>query len=134
MGRSRRNGEAGQGLVEFAMVLPLLLVIVCAIIDFGRVLQAHVSLTNAVREGARLGAVGSSEADVEARVAAAAPGLDPIVNATVPSTSGASVTVDAEANVVLVTPLGRLIALAGGGGGAIPNSFTISAAANMRRE
>ena len=72
MWRWRRGGETGQSLVEFAMVLPLLLVILFAIVDFGRIYQANVSLTNAVREGARLGAVGGTSGEITARVTATA--------------------------------------------------------------
>lgn len=50
------RGESGAAMVEFAIVLPLLLVLVLGIIDFGRALFVLNNLTNAAREGARFGA------------------------------------------------------------------------------
>lgn len=48
-----RPAEPGQAMVEFAMVILPLLVVVVGIIQFGLILGANVSLTNAAREGAR---------------------------------------------------------------------------------
>jgi len=48
--------EAGQGLVEFALVAPILVFLIMAIFQFAFVLQAQIGLTNAVREAARRGA------------------------------------------------------------------------------
>ncbi len=47
----------GQGLVEFALILPLLLLIVGGIIDFSYVFVTYVGLSNAAREGSRYGIV-----------------------------------------------------------------------------
>lgn len=47
-----RARDDGQSLVELALVLPVLLLIVLAGLDFGRVFLGWVSLTNAAREGA----------------------------------------------------------------------------------
>ena len=49
-----RAQERGAELVEFALALPLLLVVFGGIIDFGLLLQRHQVLSNAAREGARL--------------------------------------------------------------------------------
>jgi len=48
-----REKDRGQAMVEFAAVLLPLLVIIVAIVQFGLILGANVSLTNAAREGAR---------------------------------------------------------------------------------
>lgn len=53
-GRSRARG---QSLVEFALVLLPLFFILLGIIQFGFVFNAYVTLTNATREGARIGTV-----------------------------------------------------------------------------
>ncbi len=45
--------EGGQALVEFALVLPLLLVLVLGIIKFGILFNNYITLTNAVVNGAR---------------------------------------------------------------------------------
>ena len=52
-----RRSECGAALVEFAIVLPVLILLVFGIIDFGRMLFTLNNLTSAVREGARLAAV-----------------------------------------------------------------------------
>lgn len=49
--------ERGQSLVELAIMLPILLIILLGIIDFGRVFYAYVTITNASREGARYGSM-----------------------------------------------------------------------------
>lgn len=54
---SRRRRESGTSVVEMAFVLPLLLLLVFAIGDFGIAFTRWNSLTNAVREGARAGVV-----------------------------------------------------------------------------
>ena len=53
----RRRSERGQSLVEFALVLMPLFVILLAIIQFGFIFNAYVTITNATREGARNGTV-----------------------------------------------------------------------------
>lgn len=52
------KNEKGQTLVEFGLVLPVLLILVMGIIQFGFIFSAKIALTNAVREGARVAAVG----------------------------------------------------------------------------
>jgi Flp pilus assembly protein TadG len=53
--RPRRVATAsrGQSLVEFALVLPLLMLILLGIIQFGLIFNTQVTITNAAREGAR---------------------------------------------------------------------------------
>src|SRR5438552_12779940 len=55
--RLPRKGEKGQSLAEFVLVLPIFLILVFAIIDFGLGFHAWLTVTNSAREGARLGAV-----------------------------------------------------------------------------
>jgi uncharacterized protein (UPF0333 family) len=50
---SARPRDRGQAMVEFAVVLLPLLVVIVGIVQFGLILGANVSLTNAAREGAR---------------------------------------------------------------------------------
>jgi Flp pilus assembly protein TadG len=52
-----RSEERGAALVEFALVVPLLMAMMCIIIDFGLALHTLNNLTSALREGARYGAV-----------------------------------------------------------------------------
>ena len=52
--RRLRRSESGAELVEFALTLPLLLLIVLGMIEFGFVFQQYEVVTNAAREGARI--------------------------------------------------------------------------------
>ena len=47
------RSEKGQAMVEFALVLPLLLALLCGIVDFGWLYYNQITLNNAAREGAR---------------------------------------------------------------------------------
>jgi Flp pilus assembly protein TadG len=65
----RLRGERGAELVEFAFALPLLLLVVAGIIDFGLLFKDYEVVTNAAREGARLGTLPDyTPADIQARV------------------------------------------------------------------
>lgn len=73
--RMARNSQRDRGAaaVEFALLLPLLLFIVFGLIDFGRALNAQITLTQAAREGARVDALG--ESNVVGHTQTAATGL-----------------------------------------------------------
>ena|SRR6476646_548296 len=57
--KARRHSK-GQSLAEFALVIPLFLVMLFGIIDIGRVIWANDALANAAREGARYASVTGS--------------------------------------------------------------------------
>jgi Flp pilus assembly protein TadG len=70
-GRRRRllTCERGAELVEFALVFPMLLLVMLGIMDFGFLFQRYEVLTAAAREGARVAILpGYTDADVTARV------------------------------------------------------------------
>jgi Flp pilus assembly protein TadG len=69
-------GERGAAAVEFAIVAPLLFLLVFAIIDFGFAFHGWDAVQNAAREGARVGAVTPSVAQIQARVRSASSFLD----------------------------------------------------------
>jgi hypothetical protein len=52
-----RTRNRGQELVEFAITLPILLLIVFGVLDLGRLFHALITITNAAREGARYGTI-----------------------------------------------------------------------------
>ena len=67
--RARLSSECGAELIEFALVFPLLLMVVLGIVDFGFLFQRMEVVTNAAREGARIAVLpGYATADVTARV------------------------------------------------------------------
>jgi Flp pilus assembly protein TadG len=72
---ARRQG--GQELVEYALVFPLLLLLILGIIEFGIIIFSYNTISNAAREGARYGVVNRKDmAGVSARVRDRAVGLD----------------------------------------------------------
>jgi Flp pilus assembly protein TadG len=93
--RTRSRGEGGQALVEFALVLPLLLLILLGIVQFGTVFRDYIALTDATRVGARQASVSRSIQPPSQRV--------PIVIARVHK---AAVNLDANKMTVTVEPVG----------------------------
>ena len=62
MARTKQvRNNRGQALVEFALLLPLVMLILIGIVEFGRAWQAKQTLTDAAREGARIAAVGNPQ-------------------------------------------------------------------------
>ena len=51
-----RNGRRGTALIEFALILPVLIILVLATVDFGRLIQARLIISNVSREGGSLAA------------------------------------------------------------------------------
>jgi len=77
--KSAKRNERGAVMVEFAIVMPLLLLLVFGIIEFGRGYNVKVQLTGSVREAAREVALGRSNAEAMQVVRDAAPGISPAV-------------------------------------------------------
>jgi Flp pilus assembly protein TadG len=65
--RHRGRDGRGQSLVEFALVIPLFLLLLIAVFDLGRGVFAYNTLTNAAREGARMAIVNQDSATIIAR-------------------------------------------------------------------
>ena len=140
----------GQGLVEFALVMPILMILVFGIIDFGMGLRSYISLTNATREGARFAAVGnpagaypadcngSTTNSVVGRVCVTIEGLRLADLETVTveypdgEAPGNSVVVSADYTYNYITPLGRLVDVFSGG--TFPDSLSLSTSTDMRLE
>lgn len=55
--RNDLKKDNGQALVEFALIVPILLFLIVAVIDFGWLFMAQIRVTNAAREAARYYAV-----------------------------------------------------------------------------
>jgi len=52
--RTARGRSAGQTLTEFALVIPILLLLLLGLFDIGRAVYAYTTISNAAREGARV--------------------------------------------------------------------------------
>ena len=55
--RCLKKSERGASLIEFAIVLPILLALIFGIIEFAWILNGHIILTGAAREGVRIAVV-----------------------------------------------------------------------------
>ncbi|HHX50646.1 MAG TPA: pilus assembly protein [Clostridia bacterium] len=71
------SDKKGQSLVELALVLPILLMLLLGIVEFGRIYGAYLTISHAAREGARHAAVGGNELSVIETVQRRAAGLEP---------------------------------------------------------
>jgi Flp pilus assembly protein TadG len=112
--------------VEFALLLPLLLLILLGIIDFGRMLNAQVTLTQAAREGARLVALG--QPNVQSRTQAAATGLSPVgvsIQSACAAGAGPDGVVQTSYTFAFTPGLGSIVSLFGGTG--LSGQITLSA-------
>jgi len=141
----QRNGQRGAELIEFALILPLILVLLMGIFDFGLAFQRYEVITNAAREGARLGSLQASYpvADIQSRVnnycvAAGLPGGCPAANVVVDKSATITVGPNNQAAVqVSVTYahafsfLGPVMALIGG---ASFGTVNLRASSTMRCE
>jgi Flp pilus assembly protein TadG len=109
------SNERGQGLVELALFLPVLVVVVMGAVDFGRAYFAYITIANAAREGAYYAALNptASNASVQAIVDAEINGqLDGGARVTSVSNNRASgaqlnVTVQHDFQAVTTAILGR---------------------------
>ena len=122
-GRGRPR-QRGQSLVEFALVFPLFILLLAGMIDFGLGLYSYMTINNATRDAARLGATmctaNPCAAAVSARAVNAASGLAieaPVIACTKPDNSsvncasgtvkpGDNVTVTITYNYKMIWPLG----------------------------
>ncbi len=74
------DGQRGQGLLEFALVISFLFLLLFAIIDFSRVFFGYATMSNGVREGARYAIVHPND---EAGIIDAARGMMVVIGAPV---------------------------------------------------
>lgn len=136
-GRARGNPEPGREkgavAVEFALVLPVFLVLVLGIFEFGRAFNIQVSLSQAARESARYAAIGFSTPDAQNVGVAAAPSVplatpDVDISYSIGSACAAGVTVTSTVTYKtgFLTGLEKLIGVA--------QPFTVTGIGVMRCE
>jgi len=132
--RGWRDTDAGQSLVEFAMILPLMLVMLFGLVDFGRAFYTWLVITNAAREGARVGAVQQPSGAINTRITESASGINmaklTVALTNVQGARGTPVVVDLTYDFDYVTPIGGILGLFGG---SISDPM-ITAHASMRLE
>lgn len=137
MTRTLLRDDRGAAAVEFAIIAPLLFVLVFGIIDFGRALFTLNNLTSAVREGARFAAVRENPAGdaalIQQRVndflsTANIGGTVPTATVTVNSVGGLAESITVSIDNYTFVPLTPIATLVGLG------TITMSPAAEFRWE
>lgn len=101
--------RAGQALVELALFVPVLLLFLGTVVEFGRLHQQTTLAAGAAREGARVAATGGKDTDVAQAISQYASSLEhgALRVGVSPSTrvSGQEVTVTVDVPVTLMTPV-----------------------------
>ncbi len=111
-------------MVEMAIALPVLILIMFAVLDAGRVFNVWITVTNGAREGARAAATRQTEPEILNRIDQAMTGVTydaPLIttdDGQIPGPSGSPVTVVVGSDVTLITPvisqiLGAIVHLEG---------------------
>jgi Flp pilus assembly protein TadG len=131
--RGRR--ERGQALVEFAFVVPIFLVLVLGVVDFGWALRSWITVTNSAREAARYGAVGATCDDIKQRAVDTSADLLTTSDVSVVNCQGnpgtdVGVTVDYDYS--FITPLGDLLSFISAG--TFPTTLNMTSSSDMRIE
>lgn len=88
--RRRFRGERGAAAVEFALIVPVLVMIVFGIVDFGFAINRDTLVNNAAREGARVGALDPDQTAITTAVRQALSSVEPV--GTTPSAITVTVT------------------------------------------
>jgi len=127
--------ERGQTLVEFALILPLMLLLIFALVDFGRGFYTWLIVTNGAREGARVGATQQDYNAIMTRIRQATDTLDQdrmtVTLRNVQGPRGEPIAVEIRYDFDWVTPIGPLLNIVSGGN---LDDITIRGYASMRLE
>lgn len=128
--RKLGKSERGAAMVEFAIIALLLFTLIFGIIEFGWLFFGWITLTGAVREGARLAVVGEDGIKETIERHAFAIQLDVSSPSVTTSGSGSTktVTVSATGEIPLITGLFAFLSNTGN------NTFQLSAESTMRYE
>lgn len=107
----KMKNQDGQALVEFAVVLPVLLLLIMGIAQFGMAFSSYLTLENASRDATRAGIIGYSDEEIHDVISTFSPGLesDKLTITITPSdgsrTSGDTLTVKLTYNYELTVPI-----------------------------
>ena len=130
MFRNKYEGhlDRGAAAVEMALVLPLLLLILFGLVDFGRAFNYQMQLTQAAREAVRVKALGGTDDDARNRVTAATAAMNPAPATSFPATcpvgnTTANAKVTVSYSFSYITPLGPIARLFGAS--TLPNVGTV---------
>lgn len=132
--RQRIASERGQSSVELALLLPVIVLLLFGVLEFGRVFNAWIVVTQASREGARVGATqcatnAACSGNVQVWVTSSLGGLNP-ANMTWdmtpgPYSAGGTLVVTVDYDVAITTPVISNL---------VGNTLTVHGATSMRLE
>ena len=108
-----RESERGAAAVEFALLVPILIMLVFGIMEFGRVYNTQATLTNAARESVRVMAISNNQTSARDAAMNAASSLNPTLVDTNFTFSAATCTPDAQMTVTISYSLSSLTGIAG---------------------
>jgi Flp pilus assembly protein TadG len=119
--RHESHLERGAAAVEMALVLPLLLLVLFGLVDFGRAFNAQMQLTQAAREGVRVVVLGGTLSDAQTRAQLAMPAGGGTTSPTVLTTASTLCTsgvdglgqVTVTSTFTFITPLGPIARVIG---------------------
>lgn len=97
------KSERGAAAVEFALLLPILVLLVIGIMQFGILFNYYISITHAAREGVRWAALENPESTVKQKTIAAAPSLNPLLTESNITVSNPAPTIENQGDPVTVT-------------------------------
>ncbi len=113
----RRDSERGAVAVEFAIIAPILVLLLMGIMEYGRAYNAQVSLTNAAREGVRVMVVNNDPATARTAAKNAGVSLNPGLtdsNIAFSASNGTSAcTTGAQMTVTITYSLSTMTGIAG---------------------
>lgn len=129
---TRHRGDAGASAVEFALVLPLLLLVVFGIIDFGRAYNAQQALNAGTREGARVLALGTGDPTTVTKAGAypLAGGLVTVTSTACSSGADSFATVNSSYAFSYITPVSGLMSMLGAS--SLTSPITLTSQATFR--
>lgn len=108
-----KASERGAVAVEFALLAPVLVMLLLGIAEFGRAYNAQITLTNAAREGVRVMAINNSQTDARTAAKNAAALLNPALAGGNVTFSAPSCTVGAQVSVTISYTLSTMTGIAG---------------------
>lgn len=129
--KSLWQGTNAQGLVEMALVIPVLLLLFMGIFEFGRIFGSYLEASNLAREGARYGAVGQNDMEIEQTLKSECVFLDQdelmvsVSPESVDRIKGSPIEVQVDYALPLIAPFIS---------GLVPNPFPLTAHCFMRIE
>lgn len=129
--RESLKKKSGQAIVEFALILPVFILMLMGLLEFGLFFNSYINVTFASKEGARIASLDTNATTqtVESSITATMPSSGTVtvtVSPPAPRVTGATVTVTVTRQHTFMTPIISAV---------VPsNPYTISAVTAMRSE